>query len=50
MRKTPVDLYRMGNAVSPRLGNIRTKDIQIYENGNELWVAANSGGISTFSI
>jgi hypothetical protein len=50
MRKTPVDLYRMGNAVSPRLENIRAKDIQVYEDGGRTWVAANSGGISTFSI
>jgi hypothetical protein len=50
MRKTPVDLYRMGNATFPRLDNVRDQDIEIYEDGNEIWVAANSGGISTFSI
>ncbi len=50
MRKTPVDLYRMGNAASSRLENVRAKDIEIYEDGNEMWVAANSGGLSTFSI
>jgi hypothetical protein len=50
MRKTPVDLYRMGNALSPRLDNIRDQDIQMYEDGDRTWVAANSGGISTFSV
>ncbi|NJR40837.1 MAG: hypothetical protein HC781_20855 [Leptolyngbyaceae cyanobacterium CSU_1_4] len=50
MRKTPVDLYRMGNVASPRLEHIRAKDIQIYENEGEVWVAANTGGISTFAI
>lgn len=43
MRKTPVDLYRMGNVASPRLEHIRAKDIQIYENEGEVWVAANTG-------
>jgi hypothetical protein len=50
VRKTPVDLYRMGNAISARLENIRTKDIDIYEDSGGDWVSANSGGISTFSI
>ncbi len=50
MRKTPVDLYRMGNAISSRMDNIREKDIEIYEDGRKIWVAANSGGISTFSV
>jgi hypothetical protein len=50
VRKTPVDLYRMGNAISSRMENIRAKDIDIYEADGKMWVAANSGGISTFSI
>jgi hypothetical protein len=50
MRKTPVDLYRMGNALSPRLNHIRDKDIQMHEDGDRTWVVANSGGISTFSV
>jgi hypothetical protein len=50
VRKTPVDLYRMGNAISSRMENIRAKDIDIYEAEGTMWVAANSGGISTFSI
>jgi hypothetical protein len=32
------------------MDHIRDKDIDIYEKDNELWVAANSGGISTFSV
>lgn len=50
MRRTPVDLYRMGNSMSARMGNIREQDIEIYDRNGELWVAANSGGISTFSL
>lgn len=50
VRKTPVDLYRMGNAISSRMENIRVKDIDIYDSDGKMWVAANSGGISTFSI
>lgn len=50
MRKTPVDVYRMGNAISSRMENIQAKDIDIYEADGKMWVAANSGGISTFSI
>lgn len=50
MRKTPVDLYRMGNATSSKLENVRAKDIGMYIKGKETWVAANSGGISTFAI
>jgi hypothetical protein len=50
VRKTPVDLYRMGNAISPRLDNIRAKDIEMYEDNEKTWVSANSGGISTFAV
>jgi frataxin-like iron-binding protein CyaY len=50
VRKTPVDLYRMGNAISSRMENIRAKDIDMYEADAKMWVAANSGGISTFSV
>jgi hypothetical protein len=50
MRRTPVDLYRMRNATSPRLENIRAKDIHIYTKRDQAWVAANTGGISTFSV
>jgi hypothetical protein len=50
MRRTPVNLYRMGNATSPRMDWVRPKDIKLYERKGELWVASNSGGISTFSV
>jgi hypothetical protein len=40
----------MGNALSCRLENVRAKDIDMYEDGDKTWVAANSGGISTFSM
>ena len=50
MRRTPVNLYRMGNAISPRIHHIREKDVELYEKQGELWVAANSGGISTFAV
>jgi len=39
MTKTPVALYRQGNASSPRMDNIRIpKDITVYEQQGELWV------------
>ena len=50
MRNTPVALYRMGNATSPRMDNVRAKDIETYEQESTLWVAANSGRVSTFAI
>lgn len=44
MRKTPIDLYRMGNATSSRIDNIRSKDIETYEEDSDIWVVAGSGG------
>ncbi|MGL5794490.1 MAG: hypothetical protein ACRC06_08785 [Waterburya sp.] len=39
MVKTPVDLYRRGNANSPRMDNIRlNKDIAIYQRDGITWV------------
>ncbi|WP_449418739.1 Tse2 family ADP-ribosyltransferase toxin [Phormidium nigroviride] len=39
MTKTPVALYRQGNASSPRMDNVRpNKDITVYEQEDELWV------------
>ncbi len=39
MTITPVDLYRRGNATSPRMDNVRpNKDIAIYENNGQIWV------------
>jgi hypothetical protein len=49
MEKTPVALYRMGNAHSPRMDNVRPQDVECYEENHEIWVIANSGGISTFA-
>jgi hypothetical protein len=56
MAKTPVDLYRRGNANSPRMDNVRlNKDIAIYERDGKIWVKETvaegfePGGISTFS-
>jgi hypothetical protein len=57
MIKTPVDLYRRGNATSPRMDHVRpNKDIAIYENNGQIWVketlvdGQTPGGISTFSV
>ncbi len=49
-RKTPVNLYRMGNAVSARMTNIREQDVVGFDRNGELWVQASSGGISTFAV
>ncbi|MEG4571861.1 hypothetical protein QUA56_03900 [Microcoleus sp. N3A4] len=38
MTKTPVALYRQGNANSPRMDHVRPKDIAVYEQQGELWV------------
>ena len=50
MGRTTVDLYRRGNAGSPRLSHVRVgKDIMTtFENGIEI-AGAHSGGVSTFS-
>ena len=57
MAKTPVDLYRRGNANSPRMDNVRlNKDIATYEREGKTWVQETvpegfePGGISTFSV
>ena len=50
MRTTPINLYRRGNAAFSRMDHVRDKDIELYEKNDEIWVAANSGGISTFSV
>ncbi|MGL5078096.1 MAG: hypothetical protein ACRDBG_20025 [Waterburya sp.] len=57
MVKTPVALYRRGNANSPRMDNIRlNKDIAIYQRDGITWVKETvavgfePGGISTFSV
>jgi hypothetical protein len=41
------DLFRLGNATSPRLDHVRTKDVDIYQiEAGELMVRANRKGIS----
>ena len=50
MPETTTDLYRRGSASSPRMDHVRVgKDISPFERGGVLWVAARSGGVSTFS-
>lgn len=48
MPETPVPLYRQGNANSPRMDNVRDRDVNIYGYSGEKWVEALGGGISTF--
>ena len=51
MPKTNTDLYRRGNASGPRLAQVRNgKDIVAYLSQGVFWVAAHSGGVSTFSV
>lgn len=46
-----VDLYRGGNASSPRLDNVRDKDVTKYTGKDgKIWVKGKEGGISTFSV
>lgn len=40
----------MGNSTSSRMSSVREQDIELYDRSGELWVSANAGGISTFSI
>jgi len=48
MIKTPVDLYRRGNATSPRMDHVRpNKDIAIYENNGQIWVKETLRNLST---
>ena len=50
MGTTPVQLYRRGNASSPRLDHVRPIDVTIFIRNGIEWVAARSGGISTFAF
>jgi hypothetical protein len=51
MPQTTTDLFRRGNASSPRLTHVRIgKDIVTYASGGTDWVIARSGGVSTFSV
>jgi hypothetical protein len=50
MPKTTTDLYRRGNAAGPRMAHVRPgKDIVTFRKNGDDWVAARSGGVSTFS-
>jgi hypothetical protein len=50
MPATTTNLYRRGNASGPRLTKVRIgKDIATYQRGGIEWIAARSGGVSTFS-
>ncbi|XZN93159.1 MAG: hypothetical protein ACM65M_10185 [Microcoleus sp.] len=51
MAKTPLNLYRQGNANSARMDNVRpNKDVATYEENGQVWVEATlGGGISTFA-
>jgi hypothetical protein len=49
--KTTTDLYRRGNVSTPRLAQVRLgKDIVSFQRNGIEWVAAHSGGVSTFSV
>lgn len=50
MAKTAIDLYRKGNASSPRMDNVRAQDVDTYEKDGQTWVKADSGEISTLAI
>ena len=56
MPKTPIPLYRQGNATSPRMDNVRpNKDIATFEENGVIFVmttladGTSPGGISTFA-
>ena len=50
MPRTTTDLFRRGNAVSPRLNHVRIgKDVEAFVRDGVDWVQAGSGGVSTFS-
>jgi hypothetical protein len=56
MIRTPISLYRQGNATSARMDNIRSnKDIATFDDSGVIWVLSTSpdgssaGGISTFA-
>jgi hypothetical protein len=46
---TDRDLYRNGNKTSPRMDNVRDKDVTIYQKDGKDWVQALSGGISVYA-
>jgi hypothetical protein len=51
MPKTTTDLFRRGNVSGPRMTRVRIgKDIVVFQINGIDWVAARSGGVSTFSV
>lgn len=51
MPTTITDLYRRGNAGSSRMTHVRVgKDVPVFQINGIDWVAAHSGGVSTFSV
>jgi hypothetical protein len=50
MARTTTDLYRRGNALSPRLTHVRVgKDLITFSQHGIEFARAHSGGVSTFS-
>lgn len=45
----PVDLFRWGNASSPKLDNVRPTDLGTFKHDGQDWVEGKSGGVSLFS-
>ena len=43
-----VDLYRFGNASSPKMDNVRSTDLDTFQHNGVLWVVHETGGVSTF--
>lgn len=44
------DLYRSGNSTTPRMDNVRTTDVTIFQQGGVDWVRGKQGGVSTTSV
>jgi len=44
------DLYRLGNAASPKLNNVRPQDVDTYETNGILMVLANGKGVALFNL
>ena len=44
----PEDVFRLGNALSPRLGNVRARDVDTTSMNGILVVIANGKGVSVF--
>jgi hypothetical protein len=51
LAKTTTNLFRRGDASGPRMAHVRIgKDIVVFQINGVDWVAARSGGVSTFSV